>query len=494
MSPDLLGLRKNKSLSNLRYFKGNAYMSESVYMMLKRMIPIRNAEEIVAELKNFKNIVANERISNIHVGLLDEVDDVEAIGIFTDGSNSVSKRRSAGVAVFSVSSLAFKLSRSENIFLEKYLLTPDKCFLILIPRFYIGTRANNIMKAFEYLCTLYMIDRIEDANFAVIDGSYISTLLSARWGIEHLYRDFHSTFSTYYESRSDIDTDYVQESFISVCNYVGNIIYDILSKKIFTSSMNPRDIALNFFEKYVDIIDYTYSTVMDRFDIPEICRIPFMNYLVMFFETNFMVFSLLHLLEKAREKQVFLLWLNKEPDSRILTKTLRHGIFRMFTDAFVLDFSLENNEYLFHTGLPPIEPSSLYVKESDPRSLSESSHVLVPYIADVVYGMYGAYDIIYIKYSDYVIQYTYPRTLFDSKTKKGKSMAHLALKYIKLLGYISPLGYPIPMVQAHSTTIVRGRLADIIADKFAEMLGDKSPTSELVKNLIGKSGRKLAGV
>jgi len=220
-----------------------------------------------------------------------------------------------------------------------------------------------------------------------------------------------------------------------------------------------------------------------------------MNFIAMFLEINFMMESLRILLDIAKRKKILLLWLNKEPESRILTKKLDHKLFRMFTDAFALDFSLSNGEYLMHTGQLEVTTSGKYVsRKVRIKNLRKAAHSVVPEIADEVYGLYGLYGIIYVKYVDFVIQYTYPRNIFGSNETSRANVDALALKTVRLLGDTSPVGYPEPMIQVHLHTVIREKLADVMADSFIRILDRQGALSKIVKKFIGKSGRKLAGI
>jgi len=138
-------------------------------------------------------------------------------------------------------------------------LTPDICFLILVPRFYVGTRANNIMKAMELIITTHMI-RNNDVDFAVLDGSYLSTLLSARWGIEHLYHDVYGIFTGYLEEQTG-DLRDAEQQFIDFCDIISDATLRILKNNIFGGTHEPRTIVNRFLSNYVTNIGIIFDSV-----------------------------------------------------------------------------------------------------------------------------------------------------------------------------------------------------------------------------------------
>ena len=468
-------------------------MPMDVFKALKNMISAKHAEDIMEELKNFKYRV-KEQLGTINVDSLDNIDGIDgAIGVFTDGSNVVSERRGAGVAIFSAASLLFEISGKNLKFRGKHIITPNDCILIIIPRFYIGTRANTIMRGIEYLSTLHLISTTKDIDFAIIDGSYVSTLLSARWGIEHLYRDFYNTLTAFCSS-SKTSKKPKTDIIVDICESISDATNRILSNHVFRGLRRPQSILSNFCENYAEYISMIYEAVVNNHEIPEPCYVSLMNYVSMFFEINLSMKALVMLLNNAHKRRLVLLWLNKEPESRILTKNVDHKLFRMFTDATVLDFSLDNGEFLHHYGLPSISPSGIYISKTLASRTSSSSHVLIPELADVIYGIYGEYGVVYVKYLEYVIQYTYPRTLFGVFDEERLKIDEAVLKYIKLLGNISDVGYPLPMIHAHNTTVLKAGLAEILADKFTEILSLDPRLSQLARRLIGKTGRRLIGI
>jgi len=462
---------------------------------LKSMLSIGSPNELLRKLSDFKHIVSEKYPNAIRLGLLSEISIGDSvIGVFTDGSNAISERRGAGVAVFSASSLLFEIGGEKARFVRKYVLTPDICFLILIPRFYVGTRANNIMKGMEFITTTYMIDN-NNVDFAVLDGSYISTLLSARWGIEHLYRDVYGIFTKYLETQTD-DARSAEQQFIDLCDTISDTTLKILRRDIFGDTNEPRKIVSTFLSSYVRNIEEILDSVDQKFSIPEEGEISLINFIAMFMETNFMMEGLRRLLSTARRKKVPLLWLNKEPESRILTKKLDHKLFRMFTDAFALDFSLDDGEYLMHTGQLEVPASGKYVtrRTGKKNNLRKATHSVIPEIADEVYGEYGLYGIIYVKYRDFVIQYTYPRNILGSDLDSRRNADSKALETVRILGYVSPVGYPEPMIHVHLHTVIREGLADVMADSFIRILDTRGVLSKIIKKFIGKSGRKLIGI
>jgi len=460
-----------------------ALSSYDIAKLIAKMIPFEPVERVLDELTRSKEIFREMNPSEIKVGKLDEIEPYEeARGIFVDGSNVVSERRGAGIAIFSVASLLFSIRGSDLTFESKYLLTPDLCFLFLVPRFYVGTRANTIMRGLENIVAAYMAEKNENIDFVMMDGSFASVLLSPKWGIQHLYSDFYLVLR---ESIGDKSVD-IDEKVIDTCEKISIATMEALND-IFKEN-DPKAIARRFIEKYVESIAKIYDSVLDSCDIPDSVRIPLMNFVTMFFETNFSMMALKRLMELAGKKDIFLMWLNKEPESRTLTKKSPNKVFRMFTDAMVLDFSLENGEYLLNTSPPEITNPRIYVKAGEKLDTSVT-HAVVPEIAESVYR-FGKYGLIYSKYVDFVIQYSYSRNMIDVDNETAD---HMALRIIRTLRDISPLGYPIPMIQAHSTTILRYSLADIVADSFIRLL-EKSEKMFLIKKLIGKTGRKLAGV
>jgi len=467
-------------------------MSTSLYNKIMKMLSLETVEGLYGELSRFRSWLESSR-EGLRVGHVEDIEDLnEATIVFTDGSNAITERRGAGVAVFSASSLAYHIERGDMRFIDKYVLTPDICFLIILPRFYVGTRANNIMRSFEFLVTAYMADHIDDVDMVLLDGSYVSTLLSARWGIEHLYRDLLDVFYRHLEVRN-LDYSTLRETFVGVCDTISSEVSKLLNTKIFCESRTPRIIAERFLSNYVLSISSVVECVEENFGIPQDGQIPLLNYVAMFIETNFMMKSLRLLLETAKNLGIPVVWLNKEPESRILAKSLDSRLLRMFTDALILDFVLRKGEFLLYTEMPKITASGKYISDRiDIRDLQKTTHAVVPETADIVYGEFGDYGVIYVKYSDFVIQYTYPRSILGHDRRDRERLDSLLLGLVKLLGVVSPVGYPEPMIHAHLSTLLKSGLAEVMADSLASIID--SSGVDVLKRFIGKSGRRLVGI
>ncbi len=425
-------------------------------------------------------------IKGVELGGLGDIECPDgAVGVFTDGSNVVSERRGAGIVAFSAVSLVFRISGGRLRVLERCILSPATCFLVMVPRFNVRTRANNIMRGLELLTATYMLEKGGDVqpSFVVLDGSYVSTLLSARWGIEHIYRDLYEL-----SVKSAGSAGMKHSDFVWMCGSISDHVRRFLEEEVFSTS-EPGEISRRFLESHATAVDEMFEDLVGSFGVPDEAWSALINFLAMFLETNFMMECLRRLLVAARRRRKPLMWLNKEPESRMLARRLGRSL-RMLTDAMILDIALRRGEYLRCLDLPKIDPSGKYVDGE--RCDRRATHALVPDLADEVYGIYGSYGVIYVKYADFVIQYTYPRAIFGPSREERHMLDSAVLSYVRMLWDASPLGYPHPMIQAHSTAVLREGLAEVMADSLLEGLTDER--DGLIRRLIEKPGRRLAGV
>lgn len=443
-------------------------MSTRIRDMINNLFAEVMIDKIFSMLREFKSTLRNEFGEYIELGNLEAIEPIERIkGVFTDGSNVVAERRGAGLAVFSATSLVYEITQGAISFQNRYILTPDNLLLLLVPRFYLGTRANMIMRGLEYIASLYAIQGENGVSLAVYDGSYSSTLLSAQWGIEHLYRDL----------RRLLNED--KQLILNVCNSVSKDVKKFLDEVF--SSVRPHKIVQKFFVGYPKTIVDVYEATKQSNEIPSEADIALLNFIAMFIENNFAFWALKKLFEEAKKNNIFLLWINKEPESRVLTKKVRNKAVSVFTDVVVLDYSLGKGDYIIFKAVPEIKAENMYVEA---KFRNSSTHALIPNVAKYIYGNYGRYTIVYVKYRDYTIQFSYPQGLVDEDG--------YPLRLIKTFESISPNGYPIPLQHAHTTTAIRLRLADIIADSILNSA--KGEYAKLLRLLIGVTGRRLAGV
>ena len=133
--------------------------------------------------------------------------------------------------------------------------------------------------------------------------------------------------------------------------------------------------------------------------------------------------------------------------------------------------------------LPPIEPMKNTVLEGENPLAGRKVYALTRKLANNIYGNFGGYSLVYVKYKNFVIQFTYPRKLI----KKGEIM-----QIISLLKQISDEGYPEPLIYTHNRTVLRKQIVENLADGLFENC--KRQGKNLLCNLISVAGRRLAGI
>ena len=401
-----------------------------------------------------------------------EIPEIEKdfIGIFTDGSNVLAERRGAGIAIFSAYSIKYGLEGNKKSIFGHSEISPEDTLMVILPRFAMVSRANTIMRAFEFISTLMNFDR--NIDFIVLDGSYISTLLDPSRVISPIYRDLLNILRS--------SSAEVQQNFSQVIDYldtqVTRMFDDIFGKG------NLRTLPQDFIYNYYNIIEDIWNNTKDF--MPEEALITYHNFIITLVEQNFSAWVLCKLLERAYREGKPILWLSKDSESRIITKNYR--AINLSNDVSVLDFILRNGEILLMDKvkfLPPIEPMKNTVLEGENPLAGRKVYALTRKLANNIYGNFGGYSLVYVKYKNFVIQFTYPRKLI----KKGEIM-----QIISLLRQISDEGYPEPLIYTHNRTVLRKQIVENLADGLFENC--KRQGKNLLCNLISVAGRRLAGI
>ena len=127
---------------------------------------------------------AQDILESIRTDIKEKRNVVRSIGkgdnfraIFTDGSNVICERRGSAIALFSATSLVYEYQSGSKKIIGVSELDPSRTLFIFIPKFAVVSRANTLMRAFEYTVTIDALNKSSDVNYIVLDGSYVSTLL-----------------------------------------------------------------------------------------------------------------------------------------------------------------------------------------------------------------------------------------------------------------------------------------------------------------------------
>ena len=413
-------------------------------------------ESIRDDLKDKKKVV--RKISNSN-------NDFKVI--CTDGSNVISERRGAAIALFSATSLIYNYHNGEKEVLGLFELDPAKTLFIFIPKFAVISRANTLMRAFEYIVTIEALNRNKDVDYVILDGSYISTLLDPTRIISPIYHDLVDVFA----GKKDV----LVKILTSLEDEVKTIIKELESAQ---NTISLIDIFLNNYYNYID-------QLIAKFDeqIPENAKITFQNYVVSIIEQNFTAYCLSKLLKTVEELKVPVLWLSKDSESRILAKN--YSAFSLLNDLSILDFILEPDEYLVLNDIieiPPIDERRVKFVEYQ-KGVKWEIYVIPRELTETIYTEHGAYTIIYAKFTDFVIQFTYP-TALKNQLDLGKFLADLK--------NISELGYPEPLIIVHNRTLIHRKLIENLSDGLYERCKEKGDT--IICNIIGDRGRRRIGI
>lgn len=386
--------------------------------------------------------------------------------ISTDGSNVVAERRGGAISLFSVVSLVYKHEDYRNVVESIMDLDPSKTLFIIIPKYSVISRANTLMRAFEYLITCYMLDRYDGIDYVLLDGSFSSILLDPMRIILPIYNDLKCLIPN-----EDL-----------IASILLKLSEEIKDKVMRLNNTDPLKLSRTFFSKYYQIIEEIIEKFMNI--VPEAAKITFQHYAISMLEQNFAGMALSRLIERANSLKKPVIWISKDSESRILSK--KYGIFGLFNDLTLLDFILRRDEYLVlndFIDIPPIDERRLrFISQVNGRRIE------IPIIAreliSAIYSNYGHYKVMYVKFSNFVIQLTFPTRFSDYI-----SSLDILLSDLKT---ISKLGYPEPLIIAHYRTKIKQKLIENISEGLYEKC--KERRNDILCNAISDSGRKKTGL
>ena len=444
------------------------------FSRLKNKVNVLRVDDLLGKLPRSIIAGAQKVLESIYNDLKEEKKVVKTIGdnenfraIFTDGSNVISERRGAAIALFSATSLVYDYYNGSKKVLATFELDPAKTLFIFIPKFAVTSRANTLMRAFEYVVTINALSRSSGVDYIVLDGSYISTLLDPMRIISPIYHDLVDVFS----GKKDL---------------LIKILFDLENElklviKNLESAADASSIIDIFINNYYSYIDQIIANFDER--IPENAKITFHNYVVSVLEQSFAVFCLSKLFEIAKKFGVAIIWLSKDSESRILAKN--YSAFSLLNDISILDFLLDTNEYLILNDLieiPPIDERRM--KFIERQGTKEWEIYVIPReLTEAIYSECGAYTIVYAKFSDFAIQFSYPTTL-----NKQLNLT----RFLVDLRNISDLGYPEPLIIVHNRTVLRQKLIENLSEGLYEKCREKGDS--IICNIIGDRGRRKIGI
>ncbi len=386
--------------------------------------------------------------------------------ISTDGSNALVERRGGAIAIFSAVSLVYKHLHGKNEIESMTELDPAQALFIIVPKYSVVSRANTLMRAFEYLVTGHVLENSSNVDYILLDGSFSSVLLDPMRIILPLYEDLRNLIPDE-ESRAKI-----------LLRLVEKVKEEISELR----NMNELKTAELFFSNYYLMIERILESFMNI--IPEGAKIIFQHYVISVLEQSFAGMALSRLIEKANSLKKPIIWISKDSESRILSK--KYGIFGLFNDLTLLDFVLKRNEYLTLNDFIEIPP----INERRLRFISKISgeKIEIPIIArdliSTIYSGYGKYKITYVKFLEFVIQLSYPEKLSEYIGELSEFLSNLKA--------ISKLGYPEPLIIAHYRTKLSQKLIENLSEGIYERCREKR--NDILCNAISDSGRRKIGL
>jgi len=386
--------------------------------------------------------------------------------ISTDGSNVIVERRGGAISLFSVVSLVYSHRNNKDVVESVMELDPSQTLFVIIPKYSVISRANILMRAFEYLVTCSILDKNNEIDYVLLDGSFSSVLLDPMRIILPIYDNL----------RYLIPSEDLRASILL------KLSEKIKDKMIEFSNIDPLKLSSIFLSRYYQIIEDIIENFMNI--VPEGAKITFQHYAISVLEQSFAGMALSRLIEKANSLKKPVIWISKDSESRILSK--KYGIFGLFNDLTLLDFILRKDEYLVlndFIDIPPINERRLrFISRIDDKKIE------IPIIArdliSAIYSNYGYYKITYVKFLNFVIQLSFP-------TKLGNYIDDLSI-FLSNLRSISKLGYPEPLIITHYRTKINQRLIENISEGLYEKC--KERRNDILCNAISDSGRRKIGL
>ncbi len=384
----------------------------------------------------------------------------------TDGSNALVERRGGAIALFSAISIVYDHSERGNKIESIYELDPSQALFIILPKYAVISRANTLMRALEYLLTCSAIEDSKEIDYIILDGSFSSVLLDPMRIILPIYEDLRSLIP---------DTELRANLLIDLAKEIADKMKDL-------RTLDAKDAMLTFLSNYYHIIQDILESFMDQ--VPEGAKITFQHYAISTLEQSFAGMALSRLIETADKLKKAIVWISKDSESRMLTK--KYGIIGLFNDLTLLDFILKPREHLVLNDFMDIPP----INERRLRFINKinNKRMEIPIIArdliESIYAGYGAYEVSYVKFTNFVIQLSYPRRL--SYYLNGLN------QFLSNLETISKLGYPEPLIIVHYRCKINQKLIENISEGLYKRC--KESRNEVVCNAISDLGRKRIGL
>jgi len=423
---------------------------------------IKGAKEDIMRVKSvIEEKKATDRISG---------ERYSATGVFTDGSNIVDERRGCGLAVFSSVSVIYT-NKGEEKAVKTITINPEETLMLIFPKFNLVSRANTIMRSFEYLTAIEAID--DQVDVIVFDGSFVTALIDPKTSVRDLYAEIYRILKNLSPTK-----------FVDV--YHG--ILEIIDEKInrFLENVNAKGHAQEkakfFRRKYYD----AYKSILDEIEsgIPSNYYSPIKNYLqnyiFLLIEQNFAANNLLGVLERAKKHNVPVVWISKDTESRLVTKNLRS--LTLANDQALLDFIMDSKEYLLVekiVELSKINAETMTIDFPDDVKRYEKTFAVTRKIAERLYTDFSDYAIVYAKLYGPVLQLSYPKALVEDD--KLESL----LIYLNSISY---MGYPKPLIYVHNRSTLRERVAKILSEGMYKLCVESE--DRFLCNLLQKSGRE----
>lgn len=396
---------------------------------------------------------------------------VDYLGIFTDGSNVLSERRGCGIALFSTVSILYNKNNPNKKVVRSFIINPEDTLFIVLPKFNLASRINTIMRGFEYISAMSILN--DDVDLVVFDGSYVTSMIEPR----AVSREY---FSDIVRVASKLAPTKHQEIIFEMIERLDGTISSELDK-IFKDVGDVGGVYKKFIREYYNIYGETYNTVKDLLKLPlEVLKSTIQNYIFALIEQNFAVKALSLVMKKAANLNIPVVWVSKDSESRLLTKIL--SSIALSNDLSLLDFILEDNQYVSASSLSElseIEPERMTIRKMDEIVKTGKTYGVLRDLAENFYRDFAEYDVTYAKMGGPVLQLTYPKKLVDSK-KLG-----VVLSYLRS---ISIMGYPEPLIFVHNRTVLRERVIKILSESIYQICSKRE--TYFLCNLLQKSGRE----
>ncbi len=394
---------------------------------------------------------------------------VDGIGVYTDGSNVVSERRGCGIAVFSSVSVIYT-SESGGRALKTVTVDPEKTLLILLPKANIVSRSNTIMRGLEYTTAFDAID--ENTNLVVFDGSYVTSLIDPKTSVREVYTEIYRILKSFKWNWAEI--------YYAIIESINSAISEFLSElnKLTTSKEKTEFFLTNYYKVYSSVMEEIESSTPKKI-LNEI-KAHLQNYIFMLVEQNFASQMLLNVLEKSEKNKIPVVWVSKDTESRLITKTLKS--IALANDQTLLDFILDNYEYLLvekAVEFSKVKPETFTIDYVDDIKYYEKTFAVTRNLAETLYTRYSDYGIVYAKLNGPVLQLSYPKRLVGEK-----DLEFVLSVFIK----ISHMGYPKPLIYVHNRSTLRERLTRVISEGIYRICVDRE--KRFLCNLLQKSGRE----